>query len=66
MHLFGQNDWMDKYAFSKFVKENQLLSRIELIDDVGHQIPNFKPTELCNLILDFTTNAQTPKKQSIN
>lgn len=66
MHLFGQNDWMDKYAFSKFVKENQLLSRIELIDDVGHQIPNFKPTELCNLIVDFTTNDQTHKKQLIN
>lgn len=59
MHVFGEKDWMDKYALkkfideSKFISQDKLESRIEYIKDSGHHIPNFHPKQLATLIKSF-------------
>lgn len=58
MHVFGGKDWMDKYAFRLFVKDRRLASRIEIIEEATHQIPNFKSDELTTLVTSFIASQQ--------
>ncbi len=51
-HIWGDQDWQDKFTFNKFVQDSSLLSpdglksKVVFMENCGHQIPNVNPQQL--------------------
>lgn len=62
MHIYGENDWMDKKSFRQFVEQSrpllldQLKSLIVVMLDTGHQIPNMNHKELIEQVNSFISS----------